>query len=366
MIMQLSNDAKEVKLAASGRWFEIYRAVEPKLHNALDNAGKHVPCPAGTGKRDGFRFAKGSNYDGHAFSNQADNRYLADGFGVLMWLNGWGFNQAVETVRAHLNGCPSPSYISTPPRKANNDEWTRQKKAHDRTMENAKKTPTDSAIKYFSNRGLLGVENMGFSSLLYHPGVPIFYKGKALEENSSWVTVPAIIGRMSTQGIVKGISVIRITKDGQKATDYMVEQVTRITGEAPSRSQVPTKRFLKAAPHLSGSAVRFGKAGKVLMVGEGIETMLAVAKAFNTSSVAATCTTALLEQVDIPESVEKVLIFADKDSNGKGEEAAAKLAGRIQNDHDFEILVPPVDIPEGRKSVDWLDCQNELIGRIAS
>lgn len=356
--MQLSNDAKEVKQAARGRWFEIYRAIEPRLHNALDNAGKHVPCPAGTGSRDGFRFPKDGNIDGNAFSNQADNSKLGDGLGVLMWLNGWRFNEAVETVRSYLNGNTSPGYASDAPKPASDDGWKRTKSAHDGILKHAKKAPTDAAIKYFSNRGLLGVEKMGLDSLLYHEGVQVRHDNKPLVDGGSWVTVPAIIGRMSNSAGWCGLHLLRIDKDGRKASDFMCDEVQRIKGVKPERMN--NKQMLKACPSLSGSAVRFGKAGKVLMVGEGIETMLAVAKAYNTRSVAATCTAALLEQVDIPETVEKVLIFADKDDSGKGEESAAKLAGRIQNDHDFEILVPPVDIPAGKKSVDWLDCQNFL------
>jgi len=111
---------------------------------------------------------------------------------------------------------------------------------------------------------------------------------------------------------------------------------------------------------MNGGAIRLGKAGTTLCVGEGLETMLAVATKLNTLSVAACCTAQLLESFEVPPQVKKLLIFADKDIKGRGEEAANKLMARMQNKIDVEILLPPSAIKDGSKGIDWLDDQEGL------
>jgi hypothetical protein len=109
---------------------------------------------------------------------------------------------------------------------------------------------------------------------------------------------------------------------------------------------------------------------KVLHVGEGIETMLAVAKIQKTLSVAACCTAPLLGSFELPVNeegkvwVEKLVIWADKDrpdENGyrAGIEAANKLAERYKHQCQVEIRLPPMEIEQGKKSVDWLDFYND-------
>ena len=115
-----------------------------------------------------------------------------------------------------------------------------------------------------------------------------------------------------------------------------------------------------------GGAVRFGKAGKVLAVGEGIETMLAVSGAIGSMSVAAAGTAALLERMEIPEQVEELLIYADKDANGRGEAAANALKSRVSSRIDVRVLTPNLDISWRDKGVDWLDCLKPSCGTIAS
>lgn len=111
---------------------------------------------------------------------------------------------------------------------------------------------------------------------------------------------------------------------------------------------------------MNGGAIRLGKAGTTLCVGEGLETMLAVATKLNTLSVAACCTAQLLEAFEVPPQVKRLLIFADKDRQGRGEEAAKKLKNRLKQ-LSVEVFLPPSPIPESRKGIDWLDDQAELV-----
>ena len=94
----------------------------------------------------------------------------------------------------------------------------------------------------------------------------------------------------------------------------------------------------------------------VLAVCEGLETAVSIAQASNFWAIAACGTAANLINVDIPESVEHLIIFADKDASGAGERAAHELYEREQQVRRCEIALPPCTIPRGAKGIDWLDC----------
>lgn len=88
---------------------------------------------------------------------------------------------------------------------------------------------------------------------------------------------------------------------------------------------------------------------------EGIETALAIREA--TGCPMWSCySDSLLEMVKLPEHITSVLIFADKDVSGAGLEKAEALAARLKREgKHVDIYLPPMDIPKGSKSVDWLD-----------
>jgi hypothetical protein len=108
---------------------------------------------------------------------------------------------------------------------------------------------------------------------------------------------------------------------------------------------------------------------RVLHVGEGVETMLAVARMKKTLSVVACCTAPLLGGFELPVNnegkvwIERLVIWADKDRADKkgriaGIEAAEKLAERYKHQCQVEIRLPPIEIEQRKKSVDWLDFYN--------
>lgn len=360
--MPYKYDKEQIQARATGRWFEIFQALEPRLNEAIEHAGYHVPCPAGTGSRDGFRLANDSNTDGHAFHNQVDNRKLSDGFGVLMWLNNWRFTETLERVHNYLEGKPDVTYSALVSTAPDDESWKRKAKALERMLEHSTSTANDAVRAYYHNRGIDNASGISSPSLRYHKGVSIFYRGQTIKNASGWVTVPAIIGRMSNSQGWTGAQIIRLTRSGHKATDFMRDAIEQATGSRPG--QLSNKQMLKSAPSMTGSAVRFGKAESTLCAGEGLESMLAVALALETLSVASAGTAALLAGLEVPPQVNRLLIFADKDRpkelpNGRlvepGLDAAEKLRDRMKDRMDVEILLPPSQIPPGAKSVDWLD-----------
>ena len=352
-------DKEAVKNQARGRWLEILPALDSRLIEACERVGVHVPCPLGTGSRDGFRLESSSELDGHAFHNQVNNKILSDGFGVLSWLNNWSFYESLSAVNKYLSDGVKSEPIE---RTSTNDESTRllrRQEAIKKIIAYAKDTPNKATEAYLHNRGLDAAIGIKSPSLLHHAGVAIHYQGKVLKDRSgSWVTVPALIGRLSSSKGWLGVSLVRITKDGHKADSYMQQAITDHLGIIPKH--MSSKQLLKTTDSMNGGAIRLGKAESTLCIGEGLETMLAVATRLNTLSVAACCTAQLLEAAEIPHQVTRLLVFADKDKQGRGEEAALKLKTRVMDRMDVEILIPPSPIAEGATGVDWLDDINRL------
>ncbi|WP_298613283.1 toprim domain-containing protein [uncultured Thiothrix sp.] len=358
-MMTYKLDKEAIKNQARGRWLAILPALDSRLSEACERVGVHVPCPMGTGSRDGFRLESSSVLDGHAFHNQVDNKILSDGFGVLAWLNNWSFYESLKAVHHYLNdGCkPELENRTIPHNEA--DRLQARKETVKKILSYAKATPNQATELYLHNRGLDAAININSPSLLHHAGVSIQYQGKAVKDASgAWVTVPALIGRLSSSRGWLGVSLIRVTKDGYKADEYIQQVITKYLGE--KTKYIASKQLLKTTDSMSGGAIRLGKAGSVLCVGEGLETMLAVATRLDTLSVAACCTAQLLEAFEVPPQVKRLLIFADKDRQGRGEEAAHRLSKRLIGKIRVEILLPPSPIAEGSKGVDWLDDQAEL------
>lgn len=353
-------DKEAVKNQARGRWLEILPALDSRLIEACERVGVHVPCPLGTGSRDGFRLESSSILDGHAFHNQVDNKILSDGFGVLAWLNNWSFYESLSSVHNYLS---DGSHREPVKRTNTNDESARllrRQEAIKKILIHATDTPNRATESYLHNRGLDAAIGIKSPSLLHHAGVAIQYQGRIVKDKSgAWVTVPSLIGRLSSSKGWLGVSLVRVTNDGDKADSYMQQAITDHLGIIPKH--MSSKQLLKTTDSMNGGAIRLGKAGKTLCIGEGLETMLAVATQLNTLSVAACCTAQLLEAAEIPPQVTRLLVFADKDKQGRGEEAAHRLKTRFIDKIAVEILLPPSPIAEGATGVDWLDDMNELV-----
>ena len=86
----------------------------------------------------------------------------------------------------------------------------------------------------------------------------------------------------------------------------------------------PAKALLGPA---AGAAIRFAKAGDVVVLAEGIETALSVAQACPEMPVWAAISASLMSRTELPKCVRTVLIAADADS--AGDKAALQAAARF-------------------------------------
>lgn len=88
-------DVSVVREAARGHWDAIFCALAPMLKEAMQQPGKHVPCPMHGGK-DGFRLFPDYAEAGSCVCNTCGS--FRDGFETLEWLHGWGFAETLKRV----------------------------------------------------------------------------------------------------------------------------------------------------------------------------------------------------------------------------------------------------------------------------
>lgn len=366
MAEQYRYNLVEIKTQARGRWLSILPALGggDLLRTASKRNGKiyqHTPCPV-CGGTDRFGLLPDVVDTGAAHCRNCGG--FPDGFDLLRKINGWSLPWALQQVAEYIGGgaCAEPvardgggvdeSLGISPEKQA------ARRKAIASILAKCQHEPSEVHRAYFQNRGIPSAADLRSPSLLYHSGLPYYVNGKPLlDGKGGWKTWAAIVGRASSSSGWLGLQRVYLTKDGQKADD----EIRQAAKDAGLDGDFDSKPML-SINGMVGGAVRFGKAGKVLAVGEGIETMLAVSIGLGGfMSVAAAGTAALLEGLEVPEQVERLLIFADRDANGRGERAATALKTRLSSRMDASILLPlPYnDAPVwANKGLDWLDVMN--------
>lgn len=187
--------------------------------------------------------------------------------------------------------------------------------------------------KYLAHRGLSGIAPERLVNLRA-------LAKRSYRDGASSLVCPAMIAAVrDVRGRLIALHSTLLTEDGLKAKTV-----------APKRlSKLPSDRTI------AGSAIHFGEPDKDLAVAEGIETALSVVK--STGLPCWACISANgLAAVEVPNGVETVLIYADRDRSGTGQKAALALRARLlQQGIKSKVLLPQGDIPEGAKGVDWND-----------
>ncbi|MCH7650109.1 MAG: toprim domain-containing protein [Nitrospinae bacterium] len=324
------SDIQALKTHASGRWLSILQTLAPQLSQACEHPGQHFPCPTHGGK-DGFRLFRDVAETGGGVCNTCGA--FADGFDLLQWMNGWTFSEAVDAVQRTLgldNGYIPPK--RTTPKPLPEKDWESQRQWLQKLWDEA--IPNRQRLKqYLEYRGL-SVDPP--ASLRFHEGLKYFD-----DQKRSLGTFPCMIAK-----IIRGHDLVGL-------------HVTFLNRDDLGKADVPTpKKIWKCTDSISGGSIHlFDPAGPddTLALVEGIETGLAV-RELTGFSVFACGNAILLEQVEIPNEIYSIYIGADRDRSKTGELAAYNLADRLfRKGVTARITYPPMEIPEGKKSVDWLD-----------
>lgn len=319
------------KAEAEGKWSYIFGDLLPELSEAMEKAGNHVPCPV-HGGADGFRLFKDFHTTGGGYCNTCGPQ--ANGFAVMAWIRGYAFKDAVREVAQWVRGDRAmPTPIARAPIAAPKPEdYTKAREAISRVWAASKPIKGTAGELYLKNRGVFP-ENIP-ASLRFHPGLRYLH-GKDLVNLGTFPCLLAPIKDKS--GLILSIHRIFLTEHGEKAP-------------------VPdAKKMMPKCGYLGGSAIKLYAPREVLGVAEGIETALAV-RAITQMPVWSCVSAVLMELVDIPDSVRHVVIWADLDRSLTGEKSAKVLSERLVTlGKTVEICMPKAVIPEGSKSVDWLN-----------
>ena len=325
-------NAKAIKEQARERWLEILPLLDARLQDAGARVGKHVPCPVHGGK-DGFRLYADDQNGGGACNTCGT---FADGFAVLQWLRGCSFYESLRIVAELLNNGTVPDQLepsSVVPIERGNGYMGAIKYL----LDTSSRTPNAAACAYYERRGIAKTSEFITNSLKYHDSADVYHNGKRVVLNGKPLRYPCILGLARNAWGVTGLHQIYITKDGEKAAT----EISQIIG-----SEYSKKRMIG---QFAGTAVRFAKAEKTLIVCEGIETGLAIRLLTGCDSIAACGTASLLGGVDVPDCVENLLIYADNDAAGIA--AAEKLRKSEQAHRTVSVILPII-------GKDWLESLN--------
>ena len=322
---------KDGKTHAAGRWLEILPSLAPQLSPACERPGRHVPCPEHGGV-DGFRLFDDASETGGGICNTCGS--FPDGLAVLRWVNGWTFPETVDAVCKHLGLVdgdisnnipiqkpePEPAKDWGPKRRWIETLWDESLPGHPRLKE------------YLEYRGLSIDPPL---TLRLHEGL------KYLDgQKRSLGKFPCMVAE-----IIRDFDVVGL-------------HVTFLDPSGPGKADVPNeKKIWRCADTVSGGSINLfePEPNIPLAFTEGIESALAV-RDLSGFPVWACGNSSLLSKVEVPESVSRVYIGADKDRSCAGERAAQNLAQRLlEKGQGAVISFPPIDIPDGESSVDWLD-----------
>ena len=128
--------------------------------------------------------------------------------------------------------------------------------------------------------------------------------------------------------------------------------------EEGRKASIATPKRLMALPDgatINGAAIRLGDPDDVLCLAEGVETALSVMLGTGYPCWATVSAIGMTE-VQIPQGVRTVFIFADKDRTQTGAKAAETLRARLADEGRLAVTIEIADdIPEGSKGLDWND-----------
>lgn len=327
-------DVHRVRRYARGHWTHVLAELAPDLEPALDRLGRHVPCPV-HGGRDGFRLFRDVGETGGGVCNTCGA--FADGFALLMWMNGWRFVDALRAVAATLplsidDG--GPSLPISKPARTSSSAWRRAviEKVWAESMD-PRHSSAAPLRRYLAGRSLYH-GGVAIRKLRFHPGLPYWESGR-------WIgRYPAMVAPVtSPKGELITLHRTYLTEDGRKAPVVAPRKLMAYPGDL----------------RLAGGAIRLETAGAELGITEGIETALAVMLMTGEPTWAAT-SAGMLERFQPPADVEVLVIWADRDRSGTGERSARILAQRLsERGLDVEVRLPEMAIPKGARGVDWFD-----------
>ena len=321
-------DYKELKAKSEGHWDKI---LENNGINSKFLNGKNGPCPLCSGK-DRWRWDRDRE---RGLCHQCHLR--GSGSSILAIYLGLtaksDFPKLLKIISESLDYLPQTTQIKSKGINLKHEMRDARLKLGWSTAQPLTLDESCPANRYFKGRGLdvpIDCLNLKFNNRLEY-----------FNENGNLQgSFPALIARVEdSNGGLIALHRTYLTPEGSKAK---VECPKKLIGPA------------------GGGAIRLDAVSDILGVAEGIETALA-ARAISKIPMFALISSSLMEKFWPPESVKQVIIWADLDRSGAGERSAHILARKLTHS-GIKVLIelPPGPIPEGKKSIDWLDVLNKF------
>ena len=333
----------DLKTAAEGKWHFIFEDLAgPELGDALAAAPEHVACPK-HGGTDGFRMFEHYHTTGRSVCNTCGA--MKSGLDTLMHAKGWSLTQAADELSKWLGKDAGAGRTvqrkPPPPTKPRIDPQVAYRKVRE-VWKGTSSIFGSPAETYLLKRGI-GPWAVS-PALRFHPGLRYTQYNKETKSYDYLGTFPALVAPVrNVNNELVTLHRIYLTEEGLKAP---VPEV---------------KKMMSQFRDLHGSAIRlFPLEDDTLGIAEGIETACAV-RTISYMPMWAGVFATMLEQVEIPPQIKRVVVWADRDVSNRGIEAANALAERLEKlGLKVEVHLPPCAIPDGKKGVDWLDVLNQL------
>lgn len=391
-------NADHVRNRASGNWLLILGELAPDLEPALKKKRGHVSCPVHQGK-DGFRLFKDAHRTGGGICSTCGPRH--DGFELLMWINRWSFKECLKEVGdllgceksgnkepsvrlAHKNAAPQPAAHSVqsgqvkqitsssigeaqddkdnvvPLFKGTHRPWLIERQIEmEKRLEREKKYSAqlyEKIVKVWNECVPITSEITG-PMRLYFKSRGLFFKAEKVMESDSIRFNPNMSYYDEDGNLVgKFPAIVCAIRDvnGTLVTlhrTYLTEGGTKAVLEDPKK-MMPVPDGMD----VNGASIRLGEPTEgILGVAEGLETALSAYRATQIP-VWSTVNATLMGSFQIPEGVHTVLIWADKDRSGAGEQYANILKAKVlASGRNAFIVMPRMAIPPKAKGVDWND-----------
>lgn len=332
-------ETRQLNEALKGRWDQVLPGLIPGLDLAVERGHQHhITCPFHGGAND-FRIFQDFADTGGAICSCGK---WQDGWALLMHARRCGFGEAKKMLIEALGGRFDASNLPVRYVKVKDPEEIARKDAFNKKIVSqmwgeALPLTDDRSFpvrRWFFNRQLHEVRGP-LTAVRCHPALDYFTERKVVH------TGPAMVCMMTdVNGRTCGLHRTWITEDGHKAN---VESVRRLTSSISTHP-------------IEGSAVKFDTdRHPVLMVGEGIESSLA-ARAIAGFPTWSAINQNQMTKLVIPDYVEAVIVWADRDQNDVGQSAAFELVSRLRKAGKRAVcVIPPFSIPAGEKTVDWND-----------
>lgn len=316
-------DRTDVRERAIGRWNDLLPLILGWSKEMM--SGKQQPCPFCQG-RDRWRYDDKTR--GLWFCNAEG---AGDGWSAIMKAKGCDFRTAKGYVEDHIGQAqvmiPKASRSDDDKRSAMAHLWGRAQPLDG----------NDIFSRYLRNRGIELPRQSIY--LRWVPDMPYW------DDQKKRTLHPC--------GLAKYVA-----PDSKSAILHRT-----YLAEPGCKAAIPKPKMMSEGKVPHGGAVRLFPAGKVLGVGEGLESSLK-AGIIHKVPVWATTSAGALMKFQPPEGIEHLIIFADVDASFTGQVSSYGLAHRLQNEQAAlakagkSFYTIEVRSPNVRTGVHWFDTGN--------